>query len=422
MTLDAIRNHDPAFDQTAFLARAEAVLALVLRARSEGRPEQARAVVSQDMAMRLSAELDGQRTAGRRQVHEGVRVRSCEVVEAGGDGRWDTIAVRFTLEGASYEADTAGKPLPGANRAKRSWSEVWWFQRKADATTGPTPEGPLDRCPGCGAPVSPTADGACTYCHRTLASPRSWVLTRMTEANPTREEVLSTFTVEATGAARSAGRIIALTFALLVVGATVAGVVFATQATKSVREAFTPPEITLPSGVTLPAGVTLPRGPGQTTSTGFVTPVANPRVQAPVNDVTTAAAAVLAKVGRPLLASSIHLYTDGRIIFELQAADDPRGVDNWVWKAGTVTGPDQGLIGVDPARVYPVAGLDLTNLARLCDTAIGATGIADGTVDSPYLLKIGTGLRWYIPVKSTSRASTQRTYRVAPDGTKPEVF
>jgi len=54
VTLDAIRNHDPAFDQTAFLSRAEAVLALVLRARSEGHADQARAVVSQDMAMRLS--------------------------------------------------------------------------------------------------------------------------------------------------------------------------------------------------------------------------------------------------------------------------------------------------------------------------------------------------------------------------------
>lgn len=351
-----------------------------------------------------------------------MRVRSSEVVQAGSDGRWDTVAVLFALEGAAYEADMAGRPVSGANRAKRSWSEVWCFQRQADATTGAAPDLPLDCCPGCGAPTTPTADGACTYCQRTLASPRSWVLTRITEANPTPEEVLSTFTVEATGAARSAGRIIALTFVLVVVGAVVAGVVFAMGATKSVREAFTQPTDTLSTEITLPPGVTLPRGPAQTTSTGFITPVANPRVQAPVNDVTAAAAAVLAKVGRPLMASQIHLYPDGRILFELQAADDPRGVDNWVWKAGTVTGPEQGIIGVDPARVYPVAGLDLTNLARLCDAAIGATGIADGTVDSPYLLKIGTGLRWYIPVKSTSRASNQKTYRVAPDGTKPEVF
>ena len=64
MTLDVIHGDDPGFDQTAFLSRAEAVLALVLRARSEGRPEQARAVVSQGMAMRLSAELDGLRAAG----------------------------------------------------------------------------------------------------------------------------------------------------------------------------------------------------------------------------------------------------------------------------------------------------------------------------------------------------------------------
>jgi len=80
------------------------------------------------------------------------------------------------------------------------------------------------------------------------------------------------------------------------------------------------------------------------------------------------------------------------------------------------------VIGVDPSRVYPVAGLNLSNLARLCDAAIGATGIADGVVDSPYLLKIGTGLRWYIPVQNQSRGSSNKTYRVAPDGAKPEVF
>ncbi|HEV8116579.1 MAG TPA: TIM44-like domain-containing protein, partial [Acidimicrobiales bacterium] len=161
MTLDAISGHDPGFDQTAFLSRAEAVLALVLRARSEGRPEQARAVVGDDMALRLSAELDGLRAAGRRQVHEGVRVRSASVVQAGSDGSWDTIAVRFALQGVAYEATPDGKPVPGADDGKRSWSEVWWFQRQADATTTAGPAAPLDRCPGCGAPIAATADGGC---------------------------------------------------------------------------------------------------------------------------------------------------------------------------------------------------------------------------------------------------------------------
>ena len=81
VTLDAIRQRDPAFDKTRFLSRAEAVLALLLRARAEGRPEQARAVVSDDMALRLRTELEGQRSAGRRQVHEGVRVRSADIAE-----------------------------------------------------------------------------------------------------------------------------------------------------------------------------------------------------------------------------------------------------------------------------------------------------------------------------------------------------
>lgn len=429
MTLDA----DPAFDRTRFLSRAEAVFALVMRARSEGRPEQARAVVSDDMALRLRTELEGQRAAGRRQVHEGVRVRSAEIAEMAGDERWDTIAVRFSIEGAAYEATTGGEPVAGASRDRRRWDEVWWFQRQAGATTSAADDAALDRCPSCGAPVAPTSDGECAYCQHRLASPSAWVLTRMTDAASTPHAAFSAITIDTTGVAEAtakAGRVvgvIVLVVLVLVVGGVAAGIVAAVRTTKQVTEAFTPspasPTPFLPPGITLPPGVTFPGvTPGATTTTGFVTPVANPKVRAPVNDVTAAAAAVVAKAGRPLMLNDIYLYADGRIVFEVQAVDDPKGADNWVWKGGTVTGPEQSTIGVDPAKLFPLAGLDLSNLARLCDAALGATGIADGGIDSLYLLKIGTGLRWYIPVQSTSRSSNRKTYRVAPDGTKPETF
>ena len=251
MSLDAIRRRDPAFDTTRFLARAEAVLALVMRARAEGRPDQARAVVSDDMALRLQTELEGQRAAGRRHVHQGVRVRSAEIAEVASDDRWDTVAVRFALEGAAYEAEAEGDAVAGADRGRRRWAEVWWFQRQAGATTS---------------------------------------------------------------------------------------------------------------------------------------------------------------------------RDDDALIFDVQAVDDPKGEDSWVWKGGTVTGPEQGASGVDPGKLYPLAGLDLSNLARLCDAALGATGIPDGVIESPYLLKINRGLTWYIPVQSESRSSNRKTYWAAPDGSKPHVF
>lgn len=427
MTIETIQGHDPAFDQTAFLSRAEAVLALVLRARAEGRLQQARALVSEDMFTRLTAEVEGQQAAGRRQVLEGIRVVSPQIVQAGSDGRWDTIAVRFTIEGVSYEVEADQKPMSGANRGRRRWSEVWWFQRQADATTSAASDLPLDRCQGCGAPLTPTADGACQYCQRKLASPRTWVLSRITTSDPTPEEIFSTFTIDptaVTGAARTAGRIIAVTALLVVVAVVAAAVIFASRATKSVTQAFSAATDPTGSGVTLPAGITLPTGvsPGPSTSAGFVTPVANPRVKAPVNDVVAAAAAVQAKAGRPLMLSDIHLYPDGRIIFTVQAVDDPAGADNFVWRGGTVTGPEQAPIGLKQDRLYPLAGLDLSNLAKLCDAALGAVGIPDGVIDSPYLLKIHRGVTWYIPVQSQSRSSTRKTYWAAPDGSNPAVF
>lgn len=428
MTLEAIRRRDPAFDTTRFLSRAEAVLALVLRSRAEGRPELARAVVSDEMAMRLRSELEGQRAAGRRQVHEGVRVRSADVVQAASDDRCDTVAVRFALEGVAYEARADGAPVAGASRERRRWGEVWWFQRPAGATTSAADDAPVDRCPGCGAPVAPTSSGECAYCQHQPARPDTWVLARVTEPAAAPPAALSTVTIGSGGGddgptrtGRAVGVLVILTVVILltVVGA---GIVITSRAASKVSEAIGGSEV-LPPGVSLPPGVTMPGAtPTAPPPTGFLTPVANPRVKAPVNDVPAAAAAVQALAGRPLMVSSIHLYPDGRIIFEVQAVDDPRGVDNWVWRGGTVSGPEQGLIGVDPSRLYPLAGLDLSNLARLCDAAVGSTQIPDGQVESPYLIKIGAGLRWYIPVQSTSRRSTNKTYRVAPDGTKADIF
>lgn len=205
------------------------------RARSEGHPEQARAVIGEDMAVRLSAELDGQRSVGRRHVHDEVRVRSSDIVEARTDESWDTIAVRFSLEGVAYEAGRDGKPVSGGTTDKRRWSEVWWFQRKAGTTTSAAPDVPLDRCPGCGAPITPTSEGTCTYCHRKLASPRTWVLTRITDSPAAPPGPFGTVTIDtsaATGAAKAIGGIVTIIVLVTVVGTVVAVIAFASRTTK----------------------------------------------------------------------------------------------------------------------------------------------------------------------------------------------
>ena len=267
-----------------------------------------------------------------------------------------------------------------------------------------------------------------------LSSPTTWALTRISDAAPVPHAGYSAVTFESfefepvAKAARTVGLVITLVVLVTVVGGIGAAVVFATKTTKEVTNAFKTPTdstaITLPGGITLPPGFGVPGAtPTSPPSTGFVTPVANPKVRAPVNDLAAAAAAVQAKAGRPLMLEDIHLYPDGRIIFEVQALDDPKGADSFTWKGGTVTGPEQSIIGInDVSKLYPLAGLELSNLAKLCDQALAAVGIPDGVIDSPYLLKIQRGLTWYIPVQSESRSSTRKTYWVAPDGTKPAVF
>jgi len=363
-------------------------------------------VVSEDMAMRLRAEVEGL-WATHPRIPRGVRVRAAEIVEAASDDRWDTIAVRFTLDGDRDDGASDGFKVVDATEQPWRWDQVWWFQRAAGAKT-PSNDTPLDRCPWCGAPVEPMPGGECAYCQRQLGRPSTWVLTRTVDVEP--DYSFSNVTIIPDSARATVGPSAGMVrgvIALVVILSVVPIVVSARRAGQADREI---PSFNVPSSFRAHPGTLIPG------ANLWV-------VLAPVDYLpAAAAAAVVERAGRPLVVAAIQLHPDGRIAFEVQAVNDPTAVDSWLWKDGKVTGPEPGLIPVDPTRLYPLTGVDLTSLARLCDAALRATGVAGGVVQRPYLVKVGADLRWHIPVESLSSRSASKTYRVAPDGTGAEVL
>jgi predicted lipid-binding transport protein (Tim44 family) len=156
--IDAIRAHDPAFDEAGVLERARAVWHLVLRARTEHRPELCRGAVAEGLLGRLVAATG-----------EGAALRDAVISAATAGPSLESITVRLGIEGAI--------------RRDGAWEEDWVFQRFATATTAHDPLGP-GHCPTCGAPLEIDASGTCSYCHASVLAAAGWVLVTRNRLRP----------------------------------------------------------------------------------------------------------------------------------------------------------------------------------------------------------------------------------------------
>jgi hypothetical protein len=143
-SLDAIRAHDPNFDEAGFLAVARYAFDAVQRARAAGNPDAARGVLTDVV---WADERSRSSTSG---IGVAETLVSAAIDHAERSGDRDTIAVTFGVQRSDGAA---------------GW-EQWWFSRPASATT-PTMGSGL-ACPYCGAPSAAGTD-TCAYCHRLLS-------------------------------------------------------------------------------------------------------------------------------------------------------------------------------------------------------------------------------------------------------------
>jgi hypothetical protein len=137
----AITDHDPSFSLDAFIPFAEAAFLRVNRARGDGQLEPVRHLLADGLWQEFQAE-------GPKPERAGMAVGSAEATQAGQDGSWDSVVVRFTTR--------------APERGGGSLVEDWIFQRPvaSSADSGAAPA----ECPVCGAPLSLTEEGSCRYC------------------------------------------------------------------------------------------------------------------------------------------------------------------------------------------------------------------------------------------------------------------
>ena len=181
----AIHAHDPAFDESAFLASAERAFFLVQKAWTEQKPELSRQVMADGVWQQHKSQMDSQRDSGIHNVLDGLAVGSATVRSATSDQSYDTIVVHFLAASSDYYVNESGKMVRG-DKQIRQWQENWVFQRSSDATTKEG-GGTLDsKCPNCGAPLDLDLGGVCQYCHAPVMSGRyDWVLSRIEQVQGT---------------------------------------------------------------------------------------------------------------------------------------------------------------------------------------------------------------------------------------------
>jgi predicted lipid-binding transport protein (Tim44 family) len=177
--IDAIKQHDPAFDQAAFIADVERSFFLVQQAWSERRPELSRRVMADGIWQQHRLQIEQYEQQHRRNMLDNLSIGNADVVAAHSDQSYDTITVRILAASADYDVDDASGKVVRGNRNVDTWTEDWVYQRSSDATTKPS--GTLSaHCPNCGAPLDVDLAGVCSYCKAPVMSGKyDWVLTRI---------------------------------------------------------------------------------------------------------------------------------------------------------------------------------------------------------------------------------------------------
>lgn len=178
--LNSIRAHDPAFDESAFLADSERAFFVVQQAWSERKPEMSRRVMADGIWQQHKVQIDQYVTQHRRNLLDNLSIGNAGVVAAHSDQSYDTITVRILAACADYDVDDQSGKVVRGTREVNQWTEDWVFQRASSATTKPGAGTLNQRCPNCGAPLDLDLSGACSYCKAPVMSGRyDWVLTRI---------------------------------------------------------------------------------------------------------------------------------------------------------------------------------------------------------------------------------------------------
>ncbi len=178
--LAAIRAHDPAFDETRFIADAQRAFFTVQEAWTDLKPDMSRRVMADGIWQQHRVQIEQYQEQHRRNILENLAIANATIVGAHSDQSFDTITLRIHAGCADYDIDTDKNKIVRGNKQFSEWTEDWNFQRSSSATTKADGGTMAAKCPNCGAPLDLSLEGVCKYCKAPVMSGEyDWVLTRI---------------------------------------------------------------------------------------------------------------------------------------------------------------------------------------------------------------------------------------------------
>ncbi|MEO6797416.1 MAG: Tim44 domain-containing protein [Candidatus Dormibacter sp.] len=183
--LAALQAKDPNFNQQMFLDRAQATFFALQKAWMDRNLEPARVYMSDGIYHRWKMQIDQMIAAHKRNVLDNLVIGGVKIVKVTTDPNFDSITVRIDASAADYEVDdtTTNKVVYGSKQ-NQPFTEYWTFTRSSAARTKAGEGAEVTQCPNCGAPLSISESGVCSYCKATVTSGQfGWVLNNITQAS-----------------------------------------------------------------------------------------------------------------------------------------------------------------------------------------------------------------------------------------------
>jgi predicted lipid-binding transport protein (Tim44 family) len=175
----AIRAHDPAFNENAFLAEFQRLFFAVLEAWTALKPALSQGVMASVIWEEQKAQVVDYAGKGWHNVLSQLSFTSAVVAGALSDSAFDTVTVRVNANSADYDVDASGTVIRGDTHPW-DWTEDWIFQRRSTAVTGQPGTITSQSCPNCGAAVNVDITSICPYCDAAIISGKfGWLLTRI---------------------------------------------------------------------------------------------------------------------------------------------------------------------------------------------------------------------------------------------------
>ncbi len=175
---------DPNFNEQVFLDRVQAAFFALEKAWMDRNLEPARVYMSDGLYRRWKAQIDGMIAQHKRNVMENLVIGGVRIVAVGSDANFDAITARIDASCADYDVDEQSGRVVFGSHQNTPFTEYWTFIRSASARTKAGETAEVATCPNCGAPLSISESGVCSYCKATVTTGQfGWVLDNITQAS-----------------------------------------------------------------------------------------------------------------------------------------------------------------------------------------------------------------------------------------------